>query len=334
MKKNAYLFQSRLKPNLRSKMVGPEDLMNGRIRPVSFDSITKYNITPYCIDFERNLIIGALGIDPYKASQATFHYDYIRSNAKNFLLLPINSLQINPPKINLSATLLFSPGRCGSTLLSKVISKMGIVSISEPDIYSQVALYIAPRDKASNKTNQVRFMLKWANYFLLSPFLKIGASKLLIKFRSHVNASPAIVLSSFSGPYKTIFLRRNFESWCISRMRVFANPVEENLSIYIQSLYCLKFLLKNTDCLVLDYEDLNQNPRNVIDRLSTFFGIQVNFEDLMDVFEKDSQADTRLARDQAKKSLTTFEIETIKKIWHERAPSELLDQINQIIIAT
>jgi hypothetical protein len=111
-------------------------------------------------------------------------------------------------------------------------------------------------------------------------------------------------------------------------MRVFANSIEDNLAIYIQSLYCLRFLLKSTDCLVLNYVDLNKNPEKVINKLSVFFGAKIVFEDLKEVFEKDSQADTRLARDKVKKELTAVEIESIKNIWRERAPNDLLKELN------
>jgi hypothetical protein len=137
-----------------------------------------------------------------------------------------------------------------------------------------------------------------------------------------------IVLPSFAAPHKTIFLISDFQSWCISRIRVFANSIENNLAIYIQSLYCLKYLLKYTKFLVIDYVDLNNNPLMIIKQLSVFFDTKIEYEDLKEVFQEDSQAGTRLARDKVKRDVTPEEIKSINDIWREKAPNALLIELN------
>jgi hypothetical protein len=327
MQKKLLFLQSSIKPNLGFKLVKPEDIMEGEFKEISVKDLVGQHLIPYCIDFNNNILIQSVGLHPFQALKATFHYYYIRKNAKKFLFMPLEFLTKPPPK-NISAILLFSPGRCGSTLLSKLIAKIGVTSISEPDIYSQSAIYFATKVKNQAKAAQVLQLLKWANYFLLAPFLKKEPSNILIKLRSHVTYSPGIVLSSFPKPHKTIFIKRNFHSWCKSRMRSFANTIEHNVEIYIQSLHCLHFLLKNTDCLVINYEDINENPELVVKQLSSFFSIDINFDNVKDVLAQDSQADTKLARDKVKKEFTSDELNKIKSIWSERAPRELLKELN------
>jgi hypothetical protein len=152
----------------------------------------------------------------------------------------------------------------------------------------------------------------------------------MIKLRSHVNTGPGIVLSSFPRPHKTIFLKRDFHSWCMSRMKVFANTIEFNLNHYIRSLYCLRFLLKNSDCLVLDYEDLKDNPEAVIHKLSVFFGTPINLDQVKDVLAQDSQADSNLARNKAKRPLSADVIEAIDNIWRQHAPHDLLRELDLV----
>ncbi|CEN56203.1 sulfotransferase domain-containing protein [Candidatus Methylopumilus turicensis] len=328
MKKNLLFLQSRIKPNLGYKLVTPADIIEGEFKAIGVKDTQGFNLIPYCIDFKSNVLIHSVGVDPVEASKATFQYDYIRKNAQYFLYTPLESLAKSPPNINISAVLLFSPGRCGSTLLSKLIAEIGVPSISEPDIYSQAALYFAPKDKSHAKADQVRHLLRWANFFQLSPFLKMGAPNVLIKLRSHVNNGPGIVLSSFTGPHKTIFLKRDFHSWCMSRMRAFGNTIESNLDIYTRSLHCLRFLLKNSDCLVLDYEDLNKKPEAVLHKLSVFFGTPINMDQVKEVLGRDSQADTNLARDKVKKALSAAEMEAIDKIWRQHAPHDLLKELD------
>jgi hypothetical protein len=330
MKKNLLFLQSRIKPNLSYKLVNPGDIIEGEFKAIAVKDIQGLQLIPYCIDFKSKTLILSVGVDPIEASKATFQYDYIRKNAQSFLYMPLESLPNRAPEINLSAVLLFSPGRCGSTLLSKLIAEIGVPSISEPDIYSQAAVYFSPNDKSHTQANEVRHMLEWANFFQLAPFLKIGAPKLMIKVRSHVNTGPGIVLSSFPGPHKTIFLKRDFHSWCMSRMKVFGNAIEFNLNHYIRSLYCLRFLLKNSDCLVLNYEDLKDNPEVVIHKLSVFLGTTINLDQVKDVLGQDSQADSNLARDKVKRVLSKSEIEAIDNIWRQHAPHDLLKELKLV----
>jgi|LauGreSBDMM110SN_4_FD.fasta_scaffold02846_2 hypothetical protein len=330
MKKNLLFLQSRIKPNLAYKLVNPGDIIEGEFKSIGVKDTQGFKLIPYCIDFNSNVLIHSVGVDPVEASKATFQYDYIRKNAQSFLYTPLESLRNRAPKINISAVLLFSPGRCGSTLLSKLIAEIGVPSISEPDIYSQAASYFSSNDKSHTQANEVRHMLEWANFFQLSPFLKMGSPNVLIKLRSHVNAGPRIVLSSFPGPRKTIFLKRDFHSWCISRMRAFGNTIESNLDIYIRSLRCLRFLLKNSDCLVLDYHDLSEKPETVLHKLSVFFGTPIIMDQVKDVLGRDSQADTNLARDKVRNGLSADEMEAIDNIWRHHAPHDLLKELDLV----
>jgi hypothetical protein len=73
-------------------------------------------------------------LDLQKLRQAPFSYLYARQEAKTVLLVPWEAGQINHPRAETDPIYLFSPGRCGSTLLHNILLAANISSVSEPDV--------------------------------------------------------------------------------------------------------------------------------------------------------------------------------------------------------
>jgi hypothetical protein len=314
------------KKSLGWRVVSPNDFSHEKAEIINADKANKMQLTPYCFDFEHKRIIYAVGLEPHAAAMAPFYYVKQREMAEGFLSLPIEKTPARIPEISAKPVMMFSPGRCGSTLLSKIIYTMGVNSISEPDFYSQIVQYVDMKNPNKEEMCHILHMLRYATYSLLVPFSKKGPN-VVLKMRSHVNLSPSTVLAGLSQNNKTIFLTRDFQSWCESRMRAFSNTLDANFAIYLRSLRALEWLQQNTDCIVIRYEDLKNAPFNVLDKLTVFFKFNITSNALHDVLEKDSQAGTKLARDKLDKPLTPESIESIQRIWQEKAPVELLQKL-------
>lgn len=308
-------FSGVIQPRLGWNVVSPNDIIVEGIEnenPSDFDQLS--NIIPYCIDFHRKSLIGIRDIDPLVAAKATFHYIYLREHAKKFIEITKYSKFYYDFKTPIASTLLFSPGRCGSTLLSKIISSIGIASISEPDFHSQAAIYLS-KCKDPSEFKEILSLLHLANNYLIAPFANVGHKNILIKMRSHVNLLPEAIVASLIPRPRTIFLNRQFETWCASRMRAFSNTLDDNLAIYIRSQQCLTKLQKFTNCLVVNYEDLQSRPSSVIEKLAIFFDLKIDTNAVNSVLEEDSQSETALSRSRIKDRLSQQELFAISAIW-------------------
>jgi len=327
--RDCLLKRGNIKPDLGFKLVSPDDIEFVDAKSINFGLTNELAQVPYCLDLEHTLLINATGIDPFQAAKATFHYSYLRANANGFLCVPVEKIPKKIQRNNVAPFLLFSPGRCGSTLLTKILAGMGVISISEPDFYSQVAHYVTLGRKTLNEIRPALDLLRYASTLLLQPFSQALPGKVLIKFRSDVNRAPGIIVASFTHQPKTIFLTRGFGAWCESRRRAFSNSLEQNLQIYTRALLTLKFLLKHTDCLVIHYEDFLTNQDAVYSKLTSFFEVTANYEVFAAIIKEDSQAGTALSKERIKKQLPDHELQAIAKLWEEKAPQALLKELKQ-----
>jgi hypothetical protein len=274
-------------------------------------------------------LIFATGVSPIVAAHSTFHYIFLRDNATGFLKIPITRVPKKLPSDIATPFIIFSPGRCGSTLLSKIIGSMNILSISEPDIYSGAAQFSAKHFSDKEKIKDILRLLCFASYNLIRPLNLEKNKKIILKMRSHVNQFPNLIVSSFPKKPRTIFLIRNFQDWCESRLKAFSNTLESNVISYTISLHSLKWLQKNTDCLLVHYEDLALNPRSVINEICSFMDEKYPDDVIINsVINTDSQSGTHLSKNNIEKKNTTIDKVSIGAIWAERKPKSLLDELN------
>lgn len=321
------LKQAKIKPALGSRIVSVDDMEFINSTVIDLKELNRLVPIPYCMDFKKYLLVNAVGLDPLEAANSTFHYTFLRERAKHFLMLPIQRIPKTIKHPDVIPFLLFSPGRCGSTLITKIATGLGVASVSEPDIYSQVACHVAYGNKSVNEIKLITHLLMYATALFLRPFSRVAETKVMVKFRSDVNRAPGIILSSFIKKPKTIFLLRDFCSWCESRRRAFTNSLEQNLAIYTRSLLTLRYLQQHTDCLLIHYEDLVGNRAEVFAQLASFCGVSPNYDVLDVIANEDSQAGTILARERLNRNLSPEELIEIASLWKEKAPHALLTEL-------
>eukprot|EP00729_Bicosta_minor_P010337 gene10337-6920_t len=177
-------------------------------------------ITPYTLDVARKRVIFVeIAAEELEASVTSgdppFVYQAQRKYAKKAYGVPFSTLadmmQVTPADgWDKDVLLLHSTGRCGSTLLSKLLGTAGAVrSLSEPDIYTNIAFYEidqptwATQDEKEAVVKAVTFVLRQQSV-AASP----ESSKLCLKFRSQVVYSAELLQKALPNA-KSVFLYRN-----------------------------------------------------------------------------------------------------------------------------
>ena len=110
-------------------------------RPVGRSRMFDPDVSPYCFDLEERKLYCVSTPD---IAGATFFYQAQRQHARSVIKVPFDAL----PEARASPTLIFSIGRCGSTLLHKAFEAAGVRTVSEPDYFTQAALH-GSRDRRS-----------------------------------------------------------------------------------------------------------------------------------------------------------------------------------------
>lgn len=141
-----YQITGRKKSLLPAKVAGRDDFV---VRPgdeVNFSELwqtQRTNLTPYCLDHQKREVIFVW--TPTKVDLLRVHpffYEAQRQHAERLYAVPYTSIPALATKLpKAEVVFLHSTGRCGSTLVSKLFGHAPMVqSVSEPDIYSQVAV--------------------------------------------------------------------------------------------------------------------------------------------------------------------------------------------------
>lgn len=164
-------------------------------------------LSPFCVDLKRNQVVFVRVPSNVDLTAMPFYYDAQRKHAVKVYSLGFDQFHKLAEGLDDDAEnvgFLFSTGRCGSTLLVKLLgTSPQVIAISEPDIYSQAILAEIPPDDAAKILRDTTRVLSTIHR-RRSP----TASFVLIKLRSqcvHVGdhfrrADPR---------YRNLFLYRN-----------------------------------------------------------------------------------------------------------------------------
>jgi len=247
---------------------------------------------PCVIDIARGRTLYVPGLDVQKLREAPFANVYARVEARSALSVPWEAGPINRPRSTIEPIYVFSPGRCGSTLLHKILIAAGIPGVSEPDI---AAALISP---AYAKYRLLRPVLRWAtgNYVRdLASALGSNQGPFVVKLRSQFCRAAAPLLKG-SRERRSIFMTRGFEDWSRSVCQQFHVTPAYLVQEYRKSLECYAYLRQAGPCHFLRYEDLTAQPQRVMARLSEFLGHDISGQAIEKAMAEDSQKGTRLER--------------------------------------
>jgi len=307
----------------------------------------------YCLDPENDSVLFVECDDPAAVDRAPFYYQAQRENAIGLVTMPVDTFHtvgnhIAEPSKGL--ILIHSVGRCGSTLLSKVLAAQPSVhSLSEPDDLSQMVFLRG--DGASDEW--LRQMLVSSVRWRCKPRVGAPAEHVAIKTRSEVLVLGDLIGSSFPRA-KHFFLYRDAISWMGSIVRGWSPErdvydVEKNLkmeeswartlplvgqlrssgtlknAVQIRLLAwvsCVEEFLKLAELGIptqaARFEDLTRSTRPILEEFFAFCKIDaVDWTAIDAVMERDSQAGTiydREKRREVSRKLTDDQVQDIRDL--------------------
>src|ERR1044071_9894908 len=115
------------------RMSKPDDFATGPLRPIGRKSLKTEMVLPYVIDIAHGRTLYVRGVDAQRLREASFANVHARNHATSIVSVPWEAGPINPP-VDAEPIYVFSPGRCGSTLLHSILMAAQIPSVSEPDV--------------------------------------------------------------------------------------------------------------------------------------------------------------------------------------------------------
>ena len=182
---------------------------------------------------------------------------------------------------------LFSPGRCGSTLLSRLFNEAGIASVSEPDFFTQLATPFW-----SGPARIVREPFRRAMWAMTSDLCATIGNIPVVKLRAECCAAPELFLREHR--QRTLVMFRRFEDWARSTAQVFGAGPAKAVRKYMRALGCYGYLRRHSDCFAVRYEQLVSDPEQACRALGGFLGRRIDPSALSRASARNAQSGTPL----------------------------------------
>ena len=301
------LYHGRAEPRAPFSDVSTKDLATLRVsrdKQFAVQCLTK--AIPYCLDIANNRLIVALETDPHLAAKAPFHYQYLRDNCELYASLNWQQVsQLLTPKIGPDPILLYSPGRCGSTLATQMVGSKETIALSEPDYFTQIAQLthaVRNRKLPGRPKKDIRNLsraLCLTTRLLLQPLQT--HLPVLIKMRARANLAPLMLLQVCRYTQKTIFLDRDFAPWFRSQHKAFSRSLNDALHTYKRAQVAKGLLNNTSDMLSINYGELISEPLTSAARLARHLGWPHSTSHTQQAIHNDSQKNTPLARTELNK---------------------------------
>lgn len=245
---------------------------------------------PYCLDVTGRKTLYLTGLSPHDACAAPFYYLYARRTATAALVRgwwqQSDALPAHIPPV-----FLFSTGRCGSTLVTRMLNAAGTPAVSEPDFYTQftAGLLFAPDG------DQFISAIAPALRHMTADLCRIlgGNAPLVIKLRSDVSAV-AHPMAMLHGTTRNLFICRDFDRWARSTLRHFPCRPEQLVGQYVQNLHAFNALQRDGTCHLIRYESLLADPAAELLRIGEFLGQPLDIARGLQAMKGDAQAGTPL----------------------------------------
>jgi hypothetical protein len=309
------------------RMLSIHDFVTGPPRTVRVALPAGQSAFPCVIDIARARTLYLPGLDAQKLREAPFVNLYARKEATSLLSVPWEAGPINRPRVKTDPIYVFSSGRCGSTLLHKILTAAKIQSVSEPDIGGAL---ISP---AYKKYPTIRPVLHWATRIYARDLMSALSSDhktLIVKLRSQFCRAAAPLLRR-SREKRTIFMTRRFESWAQSVAQLFTVTPAYLVQEYRRSLECYAYLHQRGNCHFLRYESLLEQPHKEMAQLAEFLGQDISMDAIAEAMAVGSQKGTRLEQvsERGLARWGAMKDETYRR-WKSSGTAQLFDQVIEI----
>lgn len=266
------------------------------------------DVSPYCFNLASRTL---LCVSTPDIAGASFFYQAQRQSARSVIKVPFAMLPEGPS----SPALIFSIGRCGSTLLVRALMAAGVRCVSEPDFYTQAACH-QPLDLS----------LRGAI---------AGATRLLpysvIKLRLECNHAPLLIAGAFKSP-RIMFILRNPVDWAASLRRLSRNSLDPGWAVTQLStgLQALAELTRNYAVHICYYEDFRDLGGADLGPVLAWAGASetVSRGALQTLAAQDAQAGTIVSRASVRDvpDDPAFR-DAFRREWLRRRPAELIARL-------
>jgi hypothetical protein len=291
-------------------------------------------ISLYCLDHANERAIFVQTPIDIDLTVHPFFYQAQYEHAHQLIAVPYETLhrlanEMEAHKRKL--LLIYSVGRCGSTLLSQVFDQVdGILSLSEPDFFTNIVLL---RDENGRNDPALKKILHSCLLMLQKPLPQRNPETWAIKFRSS-GFEIADLIHQAAPTAQSIFLYRDAIQRTRSEARAFdlytKKPVKMSSDLLQKWIHLIP-LMKNykrkakwgklsriemsalawlsrmhkyltlhnqgIPLCAIRYEDLVAQPEKIISELFIFCAIPQKYvETILHVFARDSQAGSSLAK--------------------------------------
>jgi hypothetical protein len=265
----------------------------------------------YCADFERQRLIYLLGSGdaPF---DAPFLYMWQRAQALRMAAVPFARLDELGAARGMSPCLIVSPGRCGSTLLVRMLRAAGLAAASEPDTFTNYAVrrvFAAPHAGELDRPELVRAGVE--------TFRARLGSEPVIKLRGVVGLAIDDVLRALPAA-RCVFLLRDRRDWVRSQGRAFGFEARGMALLLRGVLQGYERLLRaGQQPMLCSYRELLSAPVEVVSKIA---GCQLSVsasEAVQRTLRHDAQGDSPLARTGigARAALSDAQLEAFEREW-------------------
>ena len=332
-------IQSKQKPNPLSIVKLQDFDYLERENVESKTIIENPNISLYCLDPQSQKAIFVETPSDIDLSNESFFHQAQYKYAQRLIAVPFQdlyqlALALEEPIQN--PIVIYSVGRCGSTLLSKVFNQVDtVVSLSEPDVFSQI---VAMRNSDGSNDREIAQLLKICIYLLCKPTLKGKPSCCVIKLRSFCIELGDLIYQAFPNA-KVLFLYRNLEDVVKSSIRAFVflstmlPIIAQNIDIYSKFIPLLKDYANSIDfsdpsaidlyttlwlsvmqrylllhqqgilTVAIRYEDLVTAPQQIVASIFKYCDLPISeVSKACQAFEKDAHSNSTLSRENLNKN--------------------------------
>jgi LPS sulfotransferase NodH len=295
----------------------------GSVEPGEVDGLA----LPYCIDLaaQRALYTVTAREDLDALFGAPFLYAAQLRLARAVLGVPYTRLADMAPADGLHPVLVFSPGRAGSTLLARMLSGIGRLSASEPDVLTQLAT-LSPDMRAALPSGTEAALVNAT----VAGLARHCGRDVVVKLRSQCNAGAARFMEAL--PYaRAVFLFRRSGEWAMSRHRSFATEKPALTARMLrQAVIAVDQLVRmGRNPVIVWYEDLVAHPTEVLLKILAHSPLPLATmqESLAAAMASDSQEGSGLARTRLRgRSLDPGFLEAFQDEWITIAPKLIIER--------
>ena len=242
--------------------------------------------------------------------------------ARRVASVPFECLSNEVPKAFGTPTIIFSIGRCGSTLLASLLNASGVPTVSEPDIFTQIAAIRAPQeDKPDTKLNEL--LLRAA----MGSFGSHLGERFAVKLRSQCNGIAATIARAVPES-KLVLVLRDRVAWARSRYSAFGGEPEALARMYrwgIEAFHRLE--IAGGHPKLIWYEDIVADPVEAVRQIGFADEADAGVERIQAVMLRDSQLGSSLDRKSVGgRILSDDQLQAFERQWDVIKPRNLISR--------